>query len=381
MTKAFKINTLILTGVLVVIFTMLGVVSAKKISSLPFGEEVTMAALDDESERVGLINFLVIGIDEDGLRSDTIMLFSYDGYSNRVNILSLPRDTRIKLNGYNQKLNAAIGVGIQNVQSGKDKEKEEELIRQVKVLTGLPVNYFVTIDFDGFIEIIDTLGGIDFNVPYNMNYDDPVQNLHIHLNAGMQHLDGQAAHDFVRFRHNNGGSAPGEYVMGDEGRIYWQQEFIKELFRQKAKPQYFAKITEVFEVISKNVRTNYTMQDLLKHIDILQNIKVEEIGSYELPGGTEYEDYGNGNGIWWYIYDGEETDELVREVFLPRSAEQWAAEQAEKADESASVSSTSEPAEIGNSDSTAVVSSNLNMETDTETEGKSVAERTATPAR
>ena len=329
MTKSFKIVTLVLTGVLIVIFTMLGVAAAKKISQLPLGEEVTMAELDKEDEQVGLINFLVIGIDDDGTRSDTIMLFSYDGYSNRVNILSMPRDTRIMINGYHQKLNASIGVGIENVKKGKDKEKEEELIRQIKALTGLPVHYFMTIDFDAFKEIIDALGGIDFNVPYNMNYDDPAQNLHIHLTAGMQHLDGQAAHDFVRFRHNNSGPAPGEYAMGDEGRIYWQQEFMKELIKQKAVPQYLSKITEVFDVVSKNVRTNYTMQDLIKHLGAIENIDATSIEAYELPGGSWYEDFGSGNGIWWYLNNEEKTRTLINDVFLPRSAEDWAKQQAE----------------------------------------------------
>ena len=189
------------------------------------------------------------------------------------------------------------------------------------------MHYFMTFDFDAFKEIIDALGGIDFNVPYNMNYDDPAQNLHIHLTAGMQHLDGQAAHDFVRFRHNNSGPAPGEYAMGDEGRIYWQQEFMKELIKQKAVPQYLSKITEVFDVISKNVRTNYTMQDLIKHLSAIENIDATSIEAYELPGGSWYEDFGN--GIWWYLNNEEKTRTLINDVFLPRSAEDWAKQQAE----------------------------------------------------
>ena len=191
-------------------------------------------------------------------------------------------------------------------------------------------------NFKGFKEIIDALGGVDFNVPYNMNYDDPVQNLHIHLEAGPQHLDGQAAHDFVRFRHNNNGSAPGEYVMGDEGRIYWQQKFMKELIRQKATPQLFTKITDVFEVIADNVRTNYTLQDLIKHIDILQKIDVSQIGSHKLPGEAQYV-----GGVSWYLQNEEETGTLIRDVFLPRSAEEWAKQQAEsqKVEETASLES------------------------------------------
>ncbi len=336
MSKRFQITVAILTCVLVVVSTMLGVFAAKQLSSVPLGNTITMESLDKEDSSVGMINFLVLGVDEDQSRSDTIMLFCYDGYSNRVNILSFPRDTMVKTGGFRQKLNAAMGVGLIRSQSGKDQEPEEELIRQIKTMTGLPIHYFLTVNFKGFKEIIDALGGVDFNVPYNMNYDDPVQNLHIHLEAGPQHLDGQAAHDFVRFRHNNNGSAPGEYVMGDEGRIYWQQKFMKELIRQKATPQLFTKITDVFEVIADNVRTNYTLQDLIKHIDILQKIDVSQIGSYKLPGEAQYV-----GGVSWYLQNEEETGTLIRDVFLPRSAEEWAKQQAEsqKVEETASLES------------------------------------------
>lgn len=328
MTKQLKIILLSLTLFFVGVATVLGVFAAKTVSSLPLGKQVTMESLDPEEDKVGMINFLIIGVDEDGTRSDTIMLVSYDGYSNRVNILSLPRDTKVRLNNQNQKLNAAMGVGIYNVKTKKDDEPEEEMIRQVKSLTGLPIHYFVTVGFDGFKEVIDALDGVDFYVPYNMDYDDPAQDLHIHLTAGQKHMDGQMAHDFVRFRHNNDGSAPGEYVRGDEGRIYWQQKFLKELSKQKLNPKYFSKITDVFDVIADNVRTNYTLKDLLKHVSALQKIRVDEIGSYQLPGEAVYEDFGNGNGIWWYQQDVLKTEELIRSVFLPKSIEQWEKEKA-----------------------------------------------------
>ncbi len=326
MTKLAKRITLLLIGIVLISTTVLGVLAAKKVSEMPFGEQVNLAELDRNSEQVGMINFLLIGIDADGTRSDTNMLLSYDGYSDRINILSFPRDTKVTMNGHSQKLNAAMGVGLAKAKAGMDDAPEEELIRQVKKLSGLPVHYFVTVDFDGFKEIIDVLGGVEFNVPYNMNYDDPTQDLHIHLKKGQQHLDGQMAHDFVRFRQNNGGTAPGEYVMGDEGRIYWQQRFLKALIAQKARPEYFAKITDIFEVIVDNVRTNYTMQDLLKHLNIVQNLDVKDIESYQLPGIAGYE-----NGVAWYLQDQAATDQLIHDVFMPRSREQWEKEQAEKA--------------------------------------------------
>ncbi len=319
MSKTFKTVVIIFTIIFVVFSAMFGVLSAQIISELSFGDEIYIEGLDAHDEQVGMLNFLLIGVDDGGFRSDTIMLASVDGYSNRVNILSIPRDTKVKAKGYTtQKINALIGFGKQQEMSGKIDEPEEILIDMVKELTGLPVHYFVTVDFDGFKDIIDALDGVDFNVPYNMNYDDPVQDLHIHLNAGLQHLDGQAAHDFIRFRHNNNGTAPGEYVMGDEGRQYWQQEFIKELVRQKCSPKYIAKIDDLFEVLKDNVRTNYTMKDLAKHLHLVQKINLDEIGSYQLPGAAEYI-----NGVSWYIYNKEETKLLINEVFLPKSAEEW----------------------------------------------------------
>ncbi len=330
MSQSFKRTAWILTFVFVVLSTAAGVWTARTLANTAIGQTVTMGGLDQESADASMINFLVLGVDEDGTRSDTIMLFSYDGYSNRTNILSFPRDTMVKTGGWTQKLNAAMGVGMQNVKRGIDAEPEEEMIRQIKDLTGLPIHYVMTIGFHAFKEIIDALGGVDFNVPYNMDYDDPYQNLHIHLQAGPQHLDGQAAHDFVRFRHNNNGSAPGEYVWGDEGRIHWQQIFMKELAKQKMTPQILGRIDEIFEVISRNVKTNYTMQDLLKHLNFVDKIKVEEIGSYQLPGGAEYV-----GDVSYYLQDRAATETLIRDVFLPRTAEEWNAQQTLKAAEQA----------------------------------------------
>lgn len=331
MSRSFKITVLTITVAVIVFAVMLGVYAVHSISDISIGDPVEIQGLEKESENVGMVNVLLIGVDEDGTRSDTIMLASVDGFSNRINIMSIPRDTLVKPEGYiAQKINALIGLGADAVKKGVINEPEELLISEVKELTGLPIHYFVSIDFDGFKDIIDALDGVDFNVPYDMDYDDPTQNLHIHLKAGQQHLDGQAAHDFVRFRHNNNGSAPGEYVMGDEGREYWQQQFIKELVKQKFKPQYLSKIDDIFEVISKNVRTNYTMRDLLNHLDLIQKVDINYIGSYQLPGGSDYfAAEGYSQQLWWYIYDEDATRELVNSVFLPMTADEWEAYKAE----------------------------------------------------
>lgn len=319
MNRTFRFAVMLFTIIFVVFSAMFGVLAAYRVSEVSLGSEVYIEGLTKTEEDLGLINILLIGVDDGGYRSDTIMLVSVDSYSDRVNLLSIPRDTMVKPEGYaTTKINALIGLGKEKASKGKISEPEEFLIDEVKELTGIPIHYFVSIDFNGFKDIIDALDGIDFNVPYNMDYDDPAQNLHIHLKAGQQHLDGQAAHDFVRFRHNNDGSAPGEYVLGDEGREYWQQEFLKELFNQKCTAKYISKIDDLFAVVKENVRTNYTMKDLISHLGLVKTINFDDIGSYVIPGEAQYI-----SPLWWYVCDSDETSELIKEVFLPMSSEEW----------------------------------------------------------
>ncbi len=348
MTKRFKVIAILIAIVLTAVSCYGGVFAARMIDSLEIGTVTQYDSLDAVDENVGMVNVLVIGVDVDGVRSDTIMLVSLDDYSDRVSILSIPRDTRVVINGTYQKINAtmAFAEAADTSRVIEDKHDESEatpvpklsdrewltlpsklsttegyedsLIEKVKSITGLPVNYFVTVDFSGFMDLIAAVDGVDFNVPYDMDYDDPVQGLHIHLEAGPQHLDAQHAHDFVRFRHNNDGSAPGEYVMGDEGRIYWQQQFIKELIRQKLNPTYLAKLGDILEVFENNVRTNLTMTDVIKNLNALDDIDLGDITAYQLPGDAEYID-----SVWYYIQDVPETQELVDEVFRPQSREEW----------------------------------------------------------
>lgn len=245
-------------------------------------------------------NILLMGLDQDKTRADTIMIVSVDPKENTVKLLSVPRDTQIKVNGSTIKINATMGY----------KRKEELMIQELRTLTGMPIHYYAEIDFNGFKEVVDLLGGVDYNVPYNMNYDDPTQNLHIHLNAGMQHLDGQAAHDFVRFRHNNGGSAPGEYAMGDPGRIKAQQAFLKELVRQKLQPQYITKAPELINEIYRYVKTNFSVSDALRYAGMLTKINADTFQTFMLPGESVYE-----HSLWYHKCDLEKTAELVRTEF------------------------------------------------------------------
>ena len=352
MTMKFKIAAIIIAVLTMSVSTFGGVLASQKLANISFtNNKTSYTSLDEVDGNVGMVNVLFLGVDDGGYRSDTIMLASLDGYSNRVSILSIPRDTMVKINGTTQKINATMGfAGTKSKssptpapKSDSDEPKptatpkltqaeldalpselsttegnEDLLIDKIKSITGLPIHYFITVDFDGFMDVIEAVDGVEFNVPYDMDYDDPVQGLHIHLEAGQQHLTGQLAHDFVRFRHNNDGSAPGEYVMGDEGRMYWQQQFIKELIKQKLNPQYLSKIDDVFAVVQNNVRTNLTLPDVVKNLNALMKVNLDDITSYQLPGEYEYTD-----NLWYYVYNQNKTEQLVNDVFKPQSREEW----------------------------------------------------------
>lgn len=260
-------------------------------------------SLDNPSSH-GKFNVLLLGVDEDGVRADTIMIFSVDNINNSIKVLSVPRDTKITLNtGKTIKINSCLGFS----------SREKFMIETIKTVTKMPVHYYCEVNFEGFKNIIDILGGVDYNVPYDMNYDDPAQDLHIHLKAGMQHLDGEASHDFVRFRHNNKSEtvyAPGEYAQGDIGRISAQQDFLKELFKQKMKPQYLLKITELLNAAYSHVKTNFTISSALEFMSIVKSTDTTDVESFVLPGEGKY--IGN---VSYYIYDPTKTSQLIEEEF------------------------------------------------------------------
>ena len=295
----------ILTWVLIGIFGIFSVILGIQYGKIAYMTSLGEAEFSLETPAAhGKFNVLILGVDKEGVRADTIMLFSVDNINKSVKVLSIPRDTKITLNtGKTMKINACLGF----------RSREKFMIETVKTITKIPIHYYCEVNFDGFIDIVDILGGVDYNVPFDMNYDDPVQNLHIHLKKGMQHLDGQAAHDFVRFRHNNKGEgeyAPGEYAKGDIGRIDAQQKFLKELFRQKMQPQYLLKAPALIDAAYSNVKTNFTIASALDFVTILKSAETTDLESFVLPGEGRY--IGN---VSYYIYSPSETKELVLSEF------------------------------------------------------------------
>ena len=157
-------------------------------------------------------NILVSGLDDDNGGSDTNILVRFDVPNKRIDLVSLPRDTLLHNEYRNNKLNFAYAKG-----------GTELLMEQIENLLGIPVDFYVTVNLKGFIALVDQIDGVDFDIPINMDYDDPYQDLHIHFTKGPRHLNGQEAMEVVRFRHNNDGTG---YGTEDIGRIGTQQAFL-----------------------------------------------------------------------------------------------------------------------------------------------------------
>lgn len=243
------------------------------------------------------LNLLVLGLDRDGTRCDVIMLFNFEPGLSRLNILSIARDTRVRTNGKYGRINALYSKG------------EEKLVTEkVTEITGLPVHYYITMDFRGFRKLVDTLGGVEFNVPFTMNYDDPSQNLHIHLKKGWQRLNGVKAEQLVRYRKGNYGQG---YSEGDIGRIKMQQDFIKALIGQKLSIRYISRVYELFEIMKEYVHTNLTISDITHYLGSLSKIKSSEVESYTLPGESRLME-----NAWYYIYNRSETAGLINNHFF-----------------------------------------------------------------
>ena len=162
----------------------------------------------------GVYNILICGTDDDGTRTDTIIIAHLDANDHTVALLSIPRDTPVATGGGGL-------MKINSVYAGGGKDGMERLAARLKDLLGFPVDGYVLVDLEAFQKTVDLVRGVEFDVPMDMNYEDPSQNLYIHLQKGLQTLDGEQAMGLVRFRKG--------YATQDIQRTQTQQQFLKAL--------------------------------------------------------------------------------------------------------------------------------------------------------
>lgn len=263
------------------------------------GEDVTKLEELDE------MNFLLLG--KSGGLTDTIMVCSYDPKTQTAAMLSIPRDTFIGKN----KNRATASDKINSLYTDDNPDK---IIEAVNEITGLDLHYYVVVDTNALIELVDEIGGVTFNVPIDMSYDDASQNLHIHLKAGEQLINGEQAEQLLRFRHNNNGTSyPTEYGDNDYGRMRTQREFIMAALNQTLKPENVLKIGNLLDIAKKNVKTNIDFNMAKKYIPYAVEFNTDNIKTGMLPGESQL-----CNGAWVYVYDEEETEQLVNDLFFTK---------------------------------------------------------------
>ena len=272
---------------------------------------------ENTKKNLGEFKCLVLGIstDEEGaLLTDTIMVASYNPNTQKATLLSIPRDTYTG----NTPSRATAYEKINSVYSRH--EDPQDVLDEVNEITGLNLQYYVIVKTEGFIKLVDAIGGVTFNVPIDMDYDDTSQDLHIHLKAGEQLLDGDKAEQLVRFRHNNDGSSyPEEYGDNDTGRMRTQREFIMAVIQQTAKVENIFKLGQILEVAQENVITNIDFNVAKDYIPYAVEFSTENLLTATLPGENTNK---NAAGTWIFVHDEDETAALIQELFYDRDLEQ-----------------------------------------------------------
>ncbi len=236
-------------------------------------------------------NVLLLGVDKDGYRTDTIMIAHYDDNAKTVTVMQIPRDTYVGGNGrYDKKINSAYFAGI------------DQLKKEIKMAYGIDIHKYVTVDLEGFRKIVDLLGGVEVDVPIYMDYDDPEQNLHIHIRAGKQVLDGKQAEGFVRYRKSNDGV--------DYPREISQKAFLAAMFKKVATPEGIAKAPEMLEIAGEYIDTDLTASHILGYASAVLELPEGNLVFMDAPGSG-----GKIPAGYYFFVDKQEAANVAKQYF------------------------------------------------------------------
>ena len=288
----------------------------EKENAIDYGEGSSpMAGGERKSE--DWYTVLILGRDTGGGgNTDTMLLASYDVTNQKVTVMSIPRDTMVNVPWDIKRINS-----VYNYYGGGDKGISA-LYKEIAQLVGFEPDYQVVVEWDAVGEIVDAMGGVYFDVPRNMNYDDPTQDLHIHINKGYQLLNGEQAMGVIRYRHDNtvNGKTLG-YPDGDIGRIATQQAFLKAVVEQLLQVKNVTKINQFVKVFQDNVETDMSFSNILWFAQkaILGGLNAENVNFVTMPGNYSASAYsysvskeiGRNN---WQSYVTPYADELLELV-------------------------------------------------------------------
>lgn len=305
MMKARTFLKLFLT--FLVIFTLIGIPVMKTVSNINIfksddtgdsSADSVGVLVDNEGQfyekysDVNRINLLMLGVN-DGM-TDTMMLFSWDMDNDKVDVISVPRDTYYHRKGFDK----AAEKKINSIYSGEGIKPTAEAVSDV--LFGIPVNYYAIIDYNAVKKIVDGVGGVPIDVKQDMHYEDPYDDppLVIDIKKGKQTLDGKHAVQYLRYRHG--------YYNGDLGRVEAQQQFMKSLYKQCIKHG----VLSSAKLITENVKSDLTLGAVSKYALSAMNLEEDSIHTYTVPGEGKYI-----NSVSYFIQDKDATKDMLRQIY------------------------------------------------------------------
>ena len=220
--------------------------------TIDYGDGVRPRA-DGERKSKDFYTVLVLGRDTGGGgNTDTMLLASYDVTNQKATVMSIPRDTMVNVSWDVKKINS-----VYNMNGGGDKGLKA-LYKEISQLVGFEPDYQVIVEWEAVGKIVDAIGGVYFDVPYDMNYHDPYQDLVIEQAKGYRLLNGDDAMQVIRWRKNDDGSG-----VGDDGRMGIQQDFLKAVIKQMMTPANVLNIGKISTVFQESVETDLSFQEIL----------------------------------------------------------------------------------------------------------------------
>lgn len=252
-------------------------------------------SLSATKQMEGYTNILLLGVDEGttgekGKHVDTLLLLSMDNKQGRMRAISVPRKTMVQMPGnkLEQPISGAYEAG-----------GEPLLSRLVSELLGVPVHQYVAVDIKAVADIVDILGGVDLYVEEDMEYEDPEINLRIHIKKGYQHLEGEQAQQYLRFRGDE---------LGDIGRVQRQQKFLAAIYKKILSLDVMTKVPQLVELLQKRVVTSAEIFDSAQLISVIKGLSGENIQSVMIPGTLVK------NSDYWRV-DQQAKKERMAELF------------------------------------------------------------------
>lgn len=266
---------------------------ARPVNILVLGVKVLSSDINDPSPETEDLGYHALVNSLDGL-SDTMLLIRFDPQQDEMTVLSLPRDTRTLVDG----------IGVTKLNEANYHGGPALAARSVSnLLDDVTIDRYVRINVQGVEKLVDALGGVTVYVPEDMKYQDDSQHLYINLKQGEQHLDGESAMQFLRFRYDQ---------HGDIGRVQRQQMFMRALQEQALSPATLARLPKIFSVVQSHVDTNLSLEEMLALSGFASRMEREEVKMVLLPGDfSRPEQYE----LSYWLPHEEAIDRLVAEYF------------------------------------------------------------------